>query len=71
MGLPTAKATWESVKEFLTTFLDFQLKDELFVNGGSDVMVGQVYQHRHKACDMAATMLSALSPQDENFYWFV
>jgi len=26
----------------------FQLEDELFVNGGRDVMVGQVYQRRRR-----------------------
>jgi len=47
-GLPDADATWEPVEEFRALFPAFQLKDELFVEGGRDVMVGHVYKRRAK-----------------------
>jgi len=42
-GLPEAEATWEPVDTFHGAFPTFQLEDELFVEGGRDVMVGVVY----------------------------
>ena len=45
-GMDAAEATWEPVDEFKTLFPDFQLEDELFVEGGRHVMVGNVYQRR-------------------------
>ena len=45
-GLPTAEATWEPVDAFREAHPTFQLEDELFVDGGRDVMVGRVYQQR-------------------------
>jgi hypothetical protein len=42
-------ATWERVDEFKVRFPDFQLEDELFLEGGRDVMVGNVYQRHNKA----------------------
>jgi transcriptional regulator GlxA family with amidase domain len=44
-----ADATWEPVDEFKARFPNFQLEDELFVEGGRDVMIGKVYQRRGKA----------------------
>jgi transcriptional regulator GlxA family with amidase domain len=41
-----ADAKWEAVDDFKTRFPDFQLEDELFVEGGRDVMVGKFYQRR-------------------------
>jgi transcriptional regulator GlxA family with amidase domain len=41
--------TWELVDEFKARFPDFQLEDELFLEGGRDVMVGNVYQRCGKA----------------------
>ena len=48
VDLPEDDATWEPLEEFHTEFPAFQLEDELFVEGGSDVMVGKVYQRRNK-----------------------
>jgi len=48
MGLPSAEATWEPVDVFREAHPTFQLEDELFVDGGRDVMVGQVYQRRRR-----------------------
>jgi hypothetical protein len=45
-SLPDDDATWEPVDDFKTRFPDFQLEDELFVEGGRDVMVGKFYQRR-------------------------
>jgi transcriptional regulator GlxA family with amidase domain len=41
-----ADATWEAIDDFKTRFPNFQLEDELFVEGGRDVMVGKFYQRR-------------------------
>jgi hypothetical protein len=49
-GLPETDATWEQVDEFHAAYPDFQLEDELFVDGGSDVMVGRVYQRGKRSC---------------------
>ena len=43
-GLPDDEATWEPINTFREAHPDFQLEDELFAEGGRDVMVGQVYQ---------------------------
>jgi hypothetical protein len=47
-GLPTQEATWEKVEEFRDAYPDFQLEDELFPEGGRDVMVGNVYERRRR-----------------------
>jgi transcriptional regulator GlxA family with amidase domain len=39
---------WETVEAFRAAHPDFQLEDELFVEGGRDVMVGNVYRRREK-----------------------
>ena len=48
-GLPSAAATWEPVDAFSEAHPMFQLKDELFVDGGRDVMVGQIYERRRRS----------------------
>ncbi|XP_066373102.1 uncharacterized protein [Miscanthus floridulus] len=45
-SMPKADATREPVEEFKALFPSFQLEDELFVEGGRDVMTGNVYQCR-------------------------
>ena len=47
-GLPDTEATWEPVEEFRGLFPAFQLEDELFVEGGRDVMTGKVYHRRNR-----------------------
>jgi len=49
VGLPKAEATWEPLEELRAEFPSFQLEDELFVEGWSDVMVGKVYKRRNKS----------------------
>jgi hypothetical protein len=44
-GMPSSEATWEPVDQFRQTFPVFQLEDELFVEGGRDV----VYSRRGNA----------------------
>ena len=48
LGLDPSEATWEQVEDFKLRFLDFQLEDELFIEAGSDVMVGKTYQRRSR-----------------------
>jgi len=45
-GLPESEATWEPVDAMREAFPDFQLEDELFPEGGRDVMVGVTYERR-------------------------
>ena len=42
------QATWEPLQQFKTSYPQFQLEDELFVEGGRDVMTGKVYGRRPK-----------------------
>jgi hypothetical protein len=48
-GLSSAEATWEPVDAFRREHPSFQLEDELFVEGGRDVMVGKVYRRRNNS----------------------
>ena len=50
-GLPEADVTWEPVPNFKETYPEFQLEDELFLEGGRDVMTGKVYVRRSTATD--------------------
>ena len=47
--LPAEDTTWEPVDAFHEAHPAFQAEDELFVDGGRDVMVGQVYQRRRRS----------------------
>ncbi|RLM58291.1 uncharacterized protein C2845_PM18G05570 [Panicum miliaceum] len=51
-GESAASATWEDVDAFRDKFPAFQLEDELALEGGRDVMWGQVYTRRRRARDM-------------------
>ena len=44
--------TWEDVESFAAKFPDFQLEDELPLDGGRDVMVGCTYTRRTRARDV-------------------
>jgi len=48
-GMPVSEATWEPVPAFREAHPSFQLEDELFPEGGRDVMVGNVYQRRKRS----------------------
>ena len=48
-GQSTAGATWEDVADFRDKFPQFQLEDELIVEGGRDVMYGRTYRRRRDA----------------------
>jgi hypothetical protein len=39
-GETAASATWEDVESFTSKYLNFQLKDELLLDEGKDVMYG-------------------------------
>lgn len=43
-GLPASDATWEPVPVFREAYPSFHLADELFLEGGRDVMLGKTYQ---------------------------
>lgn len=45
-GQPASAASWEDVPTFRDRYPGFQLEDELFQNGGGDVMWGQPYRRR-------------------------
>jgi hypothetical protein len=49
MGQPTSAASWEDVTAFHDRYPRFQLEDELFQNGGGDVMWGRTYRHKGPA----------------------
>ena len=51
-GEPASSATWEDLDEFRTTYPEFQLEDELDLEGGRDVMWGRTYTHRQRARDI-------------------
>jgi hypothetical protein len=45
-------ATWEDVESFRVKYPEFQLEDELLLDGGRDVMVGHTYSRRRRARDV-------------------
>jgi hypothetical protein len=51
-GESAASATWEDVEPFCAKYSEFQLKDELLLDGGRDVMVGRTYSRRRRARDV-------------------
>ena len=48
-NMPASEATWEPVDGFRQAHPSFQLEDELFSEGGRDVMVGTTYRRRDRA----------------------
>jgi hypothetical protein len=51
-GTLAASASLEDVVPFHTKFPQFQLVDELALDGEGDVMFKQVYTRCHRACDV-------------------
>jgi len=47
-GLAVDEATWEPMEDFKTLYPDVQLEDELFAEGGRDVMTGKQVQAADK-----------------------
>jgi hypothetical protein len=45
-GEPTESASWEDLDEFYSKYPDFQLENELDLEGGRDVMWGRTYRRR-------------------------
>jgi hypothetical protein len=56
-GEPTESASWEDLDEFRIKYPDFQLKDELGLEQGRDVMWEHTYRRRrdmHRVVDRVA-----------------
>jgi hypothetical protein len=51
-GASSASATWEDVGPLRAKFPQFQLEDELVLDGEGDVMFGRVYTRRHRTRDV-------------------
>jgi hypothetical protein len=51
-GASAASATWEDVATLRSKFPQFQLEDELALDGEGDVMFKHVYTRRHRARDV-------------------
>jgi hypothetical protein len=47
-GQDAARASWEDLEDFKQRYPEWQLEDDLLVNGGSDVMWSRVYGRRSK-----------------------
>ena len=47
-NMAETEVTWEHVDAFKALFPNFQLANELFLEEGRDVMVGNVYRRRDK-----------------------
>jgi len=58
-GEPATSATWEDLEEFRAKYLDFQLEDELDLEGGRDVMWGQSYSRQRRTRDVRRAAVRA------------
>jgi hypothetical protein len=47
-GAPAAETKWVDLEEFVQHFPDYQLENELLLQGGRDVMWGLAYSRRKK-----------------------
>ena len=47
-----SSAMWEDIDAFIAKYPDFQLKDELLLDGGRNVMWGCTYSRRQQARDV-------------------
>lgn len=47
-GAPPAESSWVDLEDFRQQFPEFQLADNLFLQGGKDVMVGVPYTRRKR-----------------------
>jgi hypothetical protein len=54
-GLPVADATWMDLEEFKRLYMEFQLKDEMNVQDGRDVMWRIPYACRKKKAQTQAS----------------
>ena len=66
-GEPPESATWEDAESFREQFPDFQLEDELTLEGGRDVMWGRTYARQRRARDVrrAAARAEAAGAGDQ------
>jgi hypothetical protein len=64
-GESAASATWEDVEPFRAKYPDFQLEDELVLDGGRDVMVGRTYSRRRRARDVRRNEERAMAAHED------
>jgi hypothetical protein len=55
LSLPVADATWMDLEEFKRLYMEFQLKDEMIVQDGRDVMWRIPYACRKKKAQTQAS----------------
>jgi hypothetical protein len=64
-GQSVTSSSWVDVDEFWSLYLAFELADELILQGGRDVMWGQVYSKRGKHTNREqGTARAATDPEE-------
>jgi hypothetical protein len=65
--MPASEATWEPVEAFKESFPAFKLEDELFVEGGRDVVYTYSRRSRTRGLSSDATQIVGASRLQTSF----